>query len=267
MSKNKGKGAGGKNTTVNGLSFELKTSIENKLLENNFKKVITNKKSKYGYFLEYEQNNHKIVYLTQFGFKLYFKNEFNIDTYKQPDEAFLIFNGSTYHLKILEKKNQNVDGSVEDKLKTGLFNKKEYEKMLNNNILINNITNNNLLNNNITNNNLLTNNNLSNNNITNNNLLTNNNLSNNNITNNIINNNILNNNLSNNNILTNNIINNKVFHISYAFCISNFLQAKFQSNQQKYNIIKEIMDEDGIKIFYGDDKNYFDLLFKWIMNN
>jgi hypothetical protein len=32
--KNRGIGAGGANTTLNGLSFEKKTSIENKLLEN-----------------------------------------------------------------------------------------------------------------------------------------------------------------------------------------------------------------------------------------
>ena len=194
--KNKGIGAGGKNTNINGLNFENKTSIETKLLENNFNKVTINKKNKYGYYFEQiEPNtNNKIVYLTQSGFKLYFKQEFNIDVHKQPDEAFLILKNNIYNLKILEKKHQNVDGSVEDKLKTGLFNKKEYEKMLN-------------------------------------------------------------------------LKNNQIFNVSYAFCVSSFLQSKFQSNNLKYNIMQEIMMEDGIKIFYGEDDNYIDLLFEWIVKN
>jgi len=186
---NKGVGAGGANTTINGLSFENKTSIENKLLENNYIKVIMDTKKKYGYYFEYKNNNNKIIYMTQAGFKLYFKKTFNIEVYKQPDEAFLIFSNNEYHLKILEKKNQNTDGSIEDKLKTGQFNRREYEKMLNKYVL---------------------------------------------------------------------------FNISYAFCISHFLQEKFESNKIKYKNMKEIMNEDGIKLFYGDDDNYFDILYEWI---
>ena len=49
--------------------------------------------------------------------------------------------------------------------------------------------------------------------------------------------------------------------VSYAFCVSKFLQDKFDSDQVKYKIIKEIMIEDDIKIFYGDDENYFDCLY------
>ena len=187
--KNKGKHAGGANTILNGLFFENKTSIEKNLIKKKFNKVIINK-NKYGYYYEYIKENNKIIYLTQSGFKLYFKKNFNIDVYKHPDEAFLIISNNEYYLKILEKKNQNVEGSIEDKLKTGFFNKREYEKMLVN-------------------------------------------------------------------------ITHK-FNVDYAFCISKFLQAKFQSNNIKYNNIKEIMDDDNIKIFYGDDKNYFNTLFRWI---
>ena len=187
---NKGSGAGGANTLINGLSFENKTSIENKLLKNNFEKIIMNKKNKYGYYFQNNNMNKKIIYLTQSGFKLYCKKEFNIDIYKQPDEAFIIIYNNIYHIKILEKKNQNVDGSVEDKLKTGQFNKREYEKMFKK-------------------------------------------------------------------------IPHK-FNIYYAFCISKFLQDKFQSNQIKYNNMIEIMKEDDIKIFYGEDEKYFDILFEWI---
>ena len=190
---NKGTGAGGTNTNINGLSFEKKTSIENKLIENEFKKnIITNTKN--GYYFEYNDLNinKKIIYLTQGGFKLYFKKEFNIDSYKIPDEAFIIIHNNEYNIKILEKKNQNVEGSVEDKLKTGLFTKKEYEKIL-----------------------------------------------------------------------------KKIpykLNIHYAFCVSKFLQDKFQSNQIKYNNMMEIMTEDNIKLFYGDNENYFDTLFEWITN-
>jgi hypothetical protein len=184
---NKGTGAGGVNTTLNGSSFEIKTSIEDKLLKNNFIKIILNKNNKYGYYFEFDN----IIYLTQSGFKLYFKLKFNITVYKYPDEAFLILNNNKYYLKILEKKNQNVAGSVEDKLKTGAFNRKEYDKMLNNKT-------------------------------------------------------------------------DKIFIISYAFCISKYLQDKFESNQIKYNNMLEIMKEDNIKIFYGENDNYFDVIYEWI---
>jgi len=189
---NKGTGAGGKNTVINGLLFEKKTSIEDKLLENNFNKIISNKKNKYGYCFECIKQNIKIIYLTQNGFKIYFKKMFNIDVYKQPDEAFIIFNNNNneINIKILEKKNQTVEGSVEDKLKTGNFIRREYIKMLKS---IKNI--------------------------------------------------------------------NK---IEYAFCVSKFLQDKFQSNQIKYNNMLEILAEDNIKLFFGEDKNYFDLLFSWL---
>ncbi len=189
--KNNGNGAGGSKTTSNGIQFEIKTSIENKLLQNNYIKIITNPKNKYGFYFECKNKNNTIIYLTQCGYKLYFKQKFNIDVYKQPDEAFLIFSNNEYHLKILEKKNQNVSGTVEDKLKTGLFTKKEYEKMLSK-------------------------------------------------------------------------ITQCKFNVSYAFCVSKFLQNNLQSNKIKYITIKEILQEDNIKIFYGEDENYFDLLFEWI---
>jgi hypothetical protein len=70
---NRGTGAGGANTTINGLSFECKTSIENKLLENKFNKIIISKKNKFGYYFECNNKNNKIIYLTQTGFRLYFK--------------------------------------------------------------------------------------------------------------------------------------------------------------------------------------------------
>jgi hypothetical protein len=54
------------------------------------------------------------------------------------------------------------------------------------------------------------------------------------------------------------------FIVEYAFCISKFLQNKFESTDNKYIIIKEILEEDNIKIFYGDDSDYFDKILLWI---
>ncbi len=130
MSKiiNKGTGAGGAKTNHNGLSFETKTSFENILDKLEYvKKEIEIKNSKGVY---YEKDN--IIYFKKHGFKLYFQKEFNIITYRQPDEAYLIKSDNKYILKILEKKNQNVKGSVAEKLKTGAFNRREYELMVNN---------------------------------------------------------------------------------------------------------------------------------------
>ena len=197
---NKGTGAGGCNTTINGGAFENKTSIEDKLLENKFEKIIMNKKNKYGYYFEKKDKDNTLIYLTQGGFKLYCKKKFNVDIYRKPDEAFILIIKGTYYIKILEKKNQNVEGSVEDKLKTGAFNRREYEKMFN--------------------------------------------------------------------IVPTEIIDKsfKTCHIniSYAFCVSKFLQNKFESKDYKYLVMKEIMMEDNIHLFYGDDDNYFDKLFEWI---
>jgi hypothetical protein len=129
---NRGTGAGGANTVKSGILFENKILSENRLLRMGYKKRIINSKIKNGYYLEHIKNkNEKHIHLTQTAFKLYFKEHFNIQTYRKPDEAYLIIKNNKYYLKILEKKNQNVEGSIEDKLKTGNFNKKEYELMLN----------------------------------------------------------------------------------------------------------------------------------------
>ena len=225
--ENRGTGAGGANTNKNGKKFENKTSVfelfesNNSILANISEHKITKQlidtksnsksnsksKSKSKNRFYYEQINpllsNKIIYLTQSGFKIYFKQMFNIDVYRLPDEAYLIIteqnNNINYHLKILEKKNQNMNGSVEDKLKTGQFTKREYEKMLN--------------------------------------------------------------------LDEKNRKDQKYsFKISYAFCISQFLQEKFQSNHIKYKNMLDIMAEDNIIVLYGDEPDYFDKLFRWILS-
>ena len=204
---NKGTGAGGSNTTKNGTLFENKTSIESKLIENNYIKHIINNNEKHYYFENNYNNNKynnknnkkKIIYMKQNNFKLFLEKEFDVDPediYRKPDEAFLIISNNDYHLKILEKKNQNEEGSVEEKIKNGQFNIREYQKMLKDLFKDNKCK------------------------------------------------------------LT----------ISYAFCISDFLKNKFTSDKKKYIIWNELLKEDNIKMFYGDDKNYLDNIFEWINN-
>lgn len=135
---NKGTGAGGANTNHNGLAFEELTNSEKYLYDKGFTKKKMNK-NKNGYYFELlgkqDDNFQSIIYMKQSGFKTYINKNIDktISIYRNPDEAYLIkLKNNKYHLKIIEKKNQNVDGSVEDKLKTGSFNREEYILMFEN---------------------------------------------------------------------------------------------------------------------------------------
>jgi len=132
---NKGTGAGGKNTNANGKKFEHITDIQNKLLEYKYEKIIL-EKNKYGYYLYKNIDNNKIIYLLQNGLKLYVKKMFNIELFRCPDEAYIIEKDGKYIIKILEKKAQNVEGSVETKLWSGPSLKREYEIIMGENFSI-----------------------------------------------------------------------------------------------------------------------------------
>jgi hypothetical protein len=59
------------------------------------------------------------------------KNRYNIDLFRCPDEAYIIeYTNGRKVVKILEKKEQHVEGSVETKLWSGPSLKREYELML-----------------------------------------------------------------------------------------------------------------------------------------
>jgi hypothetical protein len=59
------------------------------------------------------------------------KNKYNIDLFRCSDEAYIIkYENGRKVIKILEKKNQNVEGSVETKLWAGPSLKREYELVL-----------------------------------------------------------------------------------------------------------------------------------------
>ena len=131
---NRGTGAGGANTNVNGKSFEEKTSNEQRLLANGFiKKSIPGYKGKSAYYLMKEISpTESITYLTQGGLKAYFEHFHKKEMCRNPDEAYLFRNGTTYTLKVLEKKNQNTAGSVDTKLLAGPGFIEEYQILLGN---------------------------------------------------------------------------------------------------------------------------------------
>ena len=123
---NRGTGAGGANTNLFGKSFEKKTDNEPRLIAAGFvRKTIPGKKGVSDYYLE----KGNVVYLTQGGLKSYFTLFFNKPMVRCPDEAYL-FLGECSILKILEKKNQNVAGSVDTKLLAGSAFIDEYEYLL-----------------------------------------------------------------------------------------------------------------------------------------
>jgi hypothetical protein len=136
--QNKGTGAGGANTNLNGKTFETKTENESRLLSNGFvRKNIPGCNTKYGFYLVKEVSpTQSITYVTQGGLKAYFKHFHNKEMCRSPDEAYLFRNGDTYTLKILEKKNQNTAGSVDTKLLAGKGFIDEYEFLLGENFTV-----------------------------------------------------------------------------------------------------------------------------------
>ena len=122
---NKGTGAGGSTTNHNGIAFENKTDNETRLISNGFvRKNITGKeKTKYGYYLEKIDAKHTIHFVKQNGLKYYMFHFHQKELFREVDEAYIFIDNITHTItvKILEKKNQNGNGSVEDKLLHGHY--------------------------------------------------------------------------------------------------------------------------------------------------
>jgi hypothetical protein len=193
---NKGTGAGGANTNYYGKKFEDKTNNQQRLLDLGYAQhSLTNKPSKpnklaktYDHYLSKTFEDKTITFVLQNGLKMFMKHKYNIELFRCPDEAYIIeFNDGRKVIKILEKKEQNVAGSVETKLWSGPSLKREYELML-----------------------------------------------------------------------------GPDFEVVYGFCVSEFLQKKFLSNEKKYTILSTIFNEHNICVLFGDDANYFDTLDAWI---
>tara|TARA_B110000967_G_scaffold13337_1_gene12843 strand:- start:1461 stop:2084 length:624 start_codon:yes stop_codon:yes gene_type:complete len=130
---NKGTGAGGANTNYYGKNFEEKTNNQPRLLEMGYTKNSFTKKPKktYDYYLLKIFEDKKIIFVLQGGLKVYMKNKYNIDLFRCPDEAYIIeYTSGRIVIKILEKKEQNVQGSAETKLWAAPSLKREYELVL-----------------------------------------------------------------------------------------------------------------------------------------
>ena len=51
--------------------------------------------------------------------------------------------------------------------------------------------------------------------------------------------------------------------VDYAFCLSNYLKHEHQTNP-KYKHLNDILKENNIQVFYGEDPDYFYKLNKWV---
>jgi len=185
---NRGTGAGGKNTNLHGKAFETMTCNQKRLLSQGYERssFIEPKKASDFYFIKTFEDK-TIVFVVQQRLKVYMKMKYDIDMIRNPDEAYIVeYKDGRKVLKILEKKEQHVSGSVEDKLWAFLGFKKEYEYVC------------------------------------------------------------------------------KGFEIHYAGTVSEFLKNKFMTTTKFKILMDVILKEESIPIFFGSEKNYFDLLDEWI---
>ena len=199
--ENKGTGAGGKNTNILGKKFEDDTNNENRLIENGFTKIfyINNNSRKLkshrqsNYYLCKKYEYYDITFVLQGGLKQYMKKTYNIHLFRCPDEAYIIrYNNDNRKciVKILEKKEQSVAGSVETKLWASPSLKREYEIVLGND-----------------------------------------------------------------------------FVVEYGLCVSKYLENLFVSNDKKYSILTQILQENKIDVLFGQDEEYFAKLDKWVSDS
>ena len=125
---NKGTGAGGATTNYYGKQFEEKTNNHRRLLEDGYIQQHFTHKTKKVYYLSKTFEDKTILFIVQNVLKMYMKYKYNIEVFRCPDEAYIIeYTTGKKVLKILEKKEQNVEGSVETKLWSGPSLKREYE--------------------------------------------------------------------------------------------------------------------------------------------
>jgi len=64
-----------------------------------------------------------------------------------------------------------------------------------------------------------------------------------------------------------NKINNLDIQIEYVLCVNNYFKNKFNSDNLKFNILLEILNNNNIHVLYGEDKNYFKNLDKIVFSN
>jgi hypothetical protein len=114
---------------LHGLNFEIKTSNLNNLILKKYDKVkISN--NKYGWYLSHKHDENEYLYFEQGGLKQFIQKTFNKTLIRNVDEAYLKITPEKKYLIIVEKKFQNCEGSVEEKLLLGSYFKQEYSKIL-----------------------------------------------------------------------------------------------------------------------------------------
>jgi hypothetical protein len=125
---NKGTGAGGCRTNINGKQFEADTDFSNVLIDEY--KFIRN-----SYSLINKIDSTTYIYTKQYNFRKIIKELFNLKLeylkdLRIPDDAFIIINGNNVNIIIIEKKAQSCEGSVDNKLLASPVIKEEYRYLL-----------------------------------------------------------------------------------------------------------------------------------------
>jgi hypothetical protein len=129
---NRGTGAGGAATNISGKSFEDKTNNEERLIAAGWTRHRMGG-GKYSFYLQSPDGQMKFV--SQSGLKAYAATVWGKELFRCPDEAYISNTSAGIVLKILEKKNQNGPGSVDQKLGLGNWFKREYTKALGDSIV------------------------------------------------------------------------------------------------------------------------------------
>lgn len=130
---NRGFGAGGSNTNHYGKIFETQTNNYMRLMDNGYEKIsmCKNPKKQTDFYLTKRIDDKNITFVLQTGLKKYMKMKYNIHTFRYPDEAFIVeYDDGRKNVKIIEKKEQQVEGSVETKLWSSPSLRREYELVL-----------------------------------------------------------------------------------------------------------------------------------------
>ena len=120
-------GTGGANTNATGLKFEKKTSLEDLLIENEY--AVDGRGRVYdadgecrGILAPKNLFQRRILEPCGIKMKDYLSKRL------LPDEAMLCYGEDSCTIKVLEKKFQETQGSVDEKIQTGVFKLYEYQK-------------------------------------------------------------------------------------------------------------------------------------------
>lgn len=116
---------GGAQTNINGLQFERDTSLDEALINAGYDVINYEVYDNQGLLIGLSVQKYKLysIFLEKNG--IYY-NDYNSKKWL-PDEAFINFINKTAY--IIEKKYQESEGSVDEKLPNCDFKKKEYEKL------------------------------------------------------------------------------------------------------------------------------------------